>query len=177
VLKVITAATQEPITLAEAKTFLRVDTTADDTLISSLISAAREYAEQYTQATFAAATYELGLDGFPLDAINLPSARNPVIVSVKYFDSAGVDQTLSPTAYLLSDYGMQAFIYPAQSWPATGIYTNAVRVRYTDSGTAASGAVKVAILELVAHLYENRENAGTVPDCVYRLLDIAKGYL
>jgi len=43
--KVSTAPASEPITLAEAKLYLRVDTTADDALITALITAARETVE------------------------------------------------------------------------------------------------------------------------------------
>ena len=43
IIKVITAPTSEPITLAEAKAQCRVDGTDEDTLITSLIGAARQY--------------------------------------------------------------------------------------------------------------------------------------
>jgi uncharacterized phiE125 gp8 family phage protein len=163
VLKVITAASQEPVTLADAKAFLRVDTDADDALISALVSAAREFAEHYAQVAFADTTYELALAAFPYDAINLPNARSPVVVSVKYTDTAGAEQTLNSSDYVLSDYGMQAYIYPPQSWPA-------------EQATNISAAALAAILEMVAHLYENREDAGSVPPGVLRLLDVAKVY-
>lgn len=175
-LKVITAASQEPVTLADAKAFLRVDTDADDALISALVSAAREFAEHYAQVAFADTTYELALAAFPYDAINLPNARSPVVVSVKYTDTAGAEQTLNSSDYVLSDYGMQAYIYPPQSWPATGAYPNAVRIRYAEQATNISAAALAAILEMVAHLYENREDAGSVPPGVLRLLDVAKVY-
>lgn len=175
-LKVITAATVEPVTLAEAKTFLRVDTDADDTLIGALISAAREFAEHYTQATLAATVYELALDAFPLDAIDLPNASNAEDVSVKYTDTAGVEQTISPAAYVVSDYGMTAHIYPLDLWPVVGDYPNAVRVRYTASPAIVPATAKAAVLELLAHLYENRDKGGPVPPGVLRLLDVSKVY-
>jgi uncharacterized phiE125 gp8 family phage protein len=179
VLKTVTAATVEPLNLVEAKTFLRVDSDADDTLISALISAAREYAEHYTQTTLASAVYELALDAFPVDAIELPNAQAVEVESVKYTDAAGAEQTLDPAAYVLSDYGMTPFIYPVQSWPPTAPTRNAVRIRYAveASGTASGfAAARAAMLELVAHFYESREDAGTVPPCVLRLLDVVKVY-
>ena len=179
-LKIVTAATAEPLSLEEAKLFLRVDTDADDTLITALISAAREYAEHYTQTTLASVVYEYALDAFPADAINLPQAASVTVESVKYTDTGGAEQTLDPTAYVLSDYGMTPFIYPLQSWPTTAAIRNAVRIRYTSeaSGVAgtASAAARAAMLELVAHFYESREDAGAVPPCVLRLLDVVKVY-
>lgn len=175
-LKIVTAATTEPIDLAEAKLFLRVDTDADDTLIAALIAAAREFAEHYTQASFANVAYELALDAFPLDAISLPSAANPTVESIKYLDTAGAEQTLNPDAYVLSDYGMVPFIYPLQAWPSTGAYRNAVRIRYSSEASNISAAARAAMLEMIAHLYESREDAAAVPPCILRLLDVCKVY-
>lgn len=175
-LKIVTAATVEPITLEEAKLFLRVDTDADDTLITALISAAREYAEHYTQATFADVVYELALDAFPVGCIDLPNGHIVTVTSIKYTDEAGVEQTLGSSAYALSDYGMVAFVYPVSSWPVAKTIPNAVRIRYSVSAGAVSAAARTAMLELVAHFYESRENAGIVPPCVLRLLDVSKVY-
>ena len=48
----------EPITLADAKTFIRVDYTDEDTLISGLISRARSYAEMVTGRALATQTVQ-----------------------------------------------------------------------------------------------------------------------
>jgi len=48
----------EPITLAEAKTYLRVDDSTEDDLISILISAARQYAERHENRLLVARTAE-----------------------------------------------------------------------------------------------------------------------
>jgi hypothetical protein len=58
-------APEMPITLAEAKTHLRVDFSADDSLISDLISAATRFAENYTRRTFASREFRLTLPAFP----------------------------------------------------------------------------------------------------------------
>ena len=52
----------EPITLAEAKSYLRVDSSGDDALITSLISTARKLCEEHTQRAFMTQTYNLFLD-------------------------------------------------------------------------------------------------------------------
>jgi uncharacterized phiE125 gp8 family phage protein len=175
VLKVRTAATQEPLTLAETKVFLRVDVDADDALITSLIKAAREFAEHYTQTTLADVTYELALSAFPADAIELPGGGEVIIESINYRDAAGVMQTLDPQLYVLSDFGMTPFIYPLEAWPPTAFRPNSVIVRFTQAA-AVPAAVRTAMLELVAHFYEDRENAASIPGCVSRLLDVPRVY-
>ena len=46
--KIITDPAEEPITLLEAKEYLRVDNDAEDVLIAKLISGARISAERFT---------------------------------------------------------------------------------------------------------------------------------
>lgn len=53
------------MTLAEAKLHLRVNFTAEDALISSLIAAARSAAENICRRAFVTQKWELALDGFP----------------------------------------------------------------------------------------------------------------
>jgi hypothetical protein len=64
---VVTPPAEEPITLAEAKLHLRRDTafTADDSLITSLISAARRMCEAHVGQAFVTQTLAMHLDGFP----------------------------------------------------------------------------------------------------------------
>lgn len=55
----------EPLTLTETKNFLRVSITDDDSLISTLITAAREACESYTSRSFCFKGYKQTLDSFP----------------------------------------------------------------------------------------------------------------
>ena len=67
-IKLITPPAVEPITLADAKAFLRVDGTDDVSIISAFLTAARMYCEQHTQRQFITATYKVTADFFPLYA-------------------------------------------------------------------------------------------------------------
>ena len=54
----------EPVTLAEAKLHLRIDSTAEDSLLTNLVAAARAWAEDYCDRTFVMTQWTMRLDSF-----------------------------------------------------------------------------------------------------------------
>ena len=66
-LQLITAPTIEPVTLDEAKFYLNIDIDLDDTLITSLIKAARLRCETITQRSFITTTWLQSFDFFQAD--------------------------------------------------------------------------------------------------------------
>lgn len=150
-LKLITPASTYPVTLAEAKAHLHIDTTDSDSEINSFIYAATEYAEQITGRALITQTWELTLDAFP-DAFYLTRVPVQSITSVKYYDTDGTEQTLSSTLYSLDnadDFG-PAYVVPAYGtvWPPTLNQANAVRVRYV-AGYANAAAVPESIKQWI----------------------------
>lgn len=164
--KVITPIASEPVTLTEAKLQCKVDVDDDDTLISALITAAREFAEHYTGRAFSTQTLEMALPCFPLDTGSIDLDMPPVatVSSIKYTDAAGVEQTVSSGSYSLSLYGESRRINPAYltPWPITQDIADAVRIRYVTGYTTLPQAAKDAILLIVCHLYQNRAAIGDV---------------
>lgn len=160
-LKLITAASALPVTLADAKLQCREDTNALDSRITAYIGAATEMAEQITGRAIMPQTWELTLDAFPA-AFELTRVPAASITSLKYVDTSAVQQTLGNTLYALDnadDYG-SAYVVPvyAGSWPSTRDQINAVALRYV-AGYADAGSVpepiKSWILLVVAAMYEN----------------------
>lgn len=180
-LKLITPPALEPVTLAEAKLHLRVSGTAEDTLITALIVAARQHAEHITERAFITQTWELALDAFPAAEIRLPRPALLTIVSVKYDDAAAVEQTISGSGYTLDTHAQPGWLLPAYNttWPTTLAAANAVRIRYTAGyGPAAAdvpAGIKAWMLLRIGALYRNREELAdgrqAVPSFVDRLLD------
>lgn len=165
-IKVINPPIAEPITLAEAKLHLRVDDTADDTLIAAQLSAARESAEQYLNIAIAEQTWEVALDGFPLHAaIELPGGAVSSIVSVTYANAVGTDTVISASGYALNNYGSPSWLIPAYgtNWAASYATPNAIRVRYIVGGGVLSPSIRAAILLTLGHLYAQREDSSAVP--------------
>jgi uncharacterized phiE125 gp8 family phage protein len=163
--KLITAPATEPVTVAEAKAHLRVDSADDDALITALIVAARQGAEHITGRALMPQTWELALDGFK-DVIGLQKAPLTSITSIKYLDTAGALQTMSASDYLLDSHSEPARVMPAYgtSWPSTRDQANAVLIRfiagYADAATVPQ-EIKQWMLLRIGMLYENRESVAT----------------
>jgi hypothetical protein len=60
----VTEPANNPVTLAEAKAQLRIDSSAEDDLISTLITAATRWVEDYTDRTFCFTQWQMRLDSF-----------------------------------------------------------------------------------------------------------------
>jgi len=159
---VITPPAVEPISLAEAKTHLRVTTADEDSLIGMLITAARVHLENDTGRRFITQTVETTADDFG-DAVVLLEGPVQSVVSVTYYDEVGTLQTLSGANYGLDIESTPGYVLPkvGDAFPNTQNRANAVRVRYVAGyGTAGSNVpapLRVAMLLMIGHLYENRE--------------------
>ena len=159
-LKLVTAPEQEPITLTEAKDHLRVDTEDDDSVISGLILAARQWAEEYTGRQLATATLDWFIDGF-CQQFSVPLPPLQSVTSIKYLDTAGVEQTLSASTYrvdAVSEPGRVALDY-GKAWPCTYPVINAVTVRFMAGYAAVPEPIRQALLLLIGELYDQRQES------------------
>lgn len=170
-LTLVTAPATEPVALADAKAHLRVDATTDDTLISALITAARQYAETVTRRAMVTQTWDLTMDEWPdSDRIIVPLPPLQSVTSITYKDTDGTASTLATTEYIVdtkSEPGRIVLAY-GKDWPTTTLYpAGAITVRFTagyGEATAVPQGIKQAILLLVGHWYEQREavNVGNI---------------
>ncbi|MES2500236.1 MAG: hypothetical protein V4570_06855 [Pseudomonadota bacterium] len=182
--KIITDTTVEPITLAEAREHLRLvafgDPLAhpDDAYVSSLISVARQFCEEYTERSFSEKTIELALDGFPDGAIKLPLTPVKTIESVNYVDSDETEQTVASNQYAIDDYSTPNWLIPTNGfeWPATLETANNVKVRMVTSDVSPPHPVLCAMKLIIGEYYKNRElsvnniNINELPMGVFSLL-------
>lgn len=164
---IVTGPVIEPVTLADAKQHLRIDTdiTDDDALVSALITTARQQAEHRTGRRFGAQTWRRAYDAFPAWSIMLPDPPVTSIVSIKYDDTAGAEQTLDPAAYRLRPHSEPAVILPVTTWPATLDAPGAVRVTYAcgiDATDARWAGLRAWMLLAIGTWYHTREAGGPV---------------
>jgi uncharacterized phiE125 gp8 family phage protein len=152
--------------LAEAKAHLRLDTSADDAYVSTLISAARERVDLFLRRALITQTLEYTIDGFPSGEIDLPRPPLQSIEWIKYVDTAGILQTLPAQDYV-SDVSSNEIARVALAWnrywPITRSSINAAVIRfiagYGDDAEDVPQAIRHGILIEIANLYENREDA------------------
>lgn len=180
----ITDATVEPVSIAQAKSHCRVSGDEDNALFAAYLKAARMLCEEATGRAFLQQTWRLSRDHFPewqmsglnpvtlqaphwsgyyLPPVLLPRTNLIGIVSVTYLDFSGTRQTLDPALYMTDADGSPASLSPAAAciWPAVLPTPGSVQVTYKAGfGTTADAVpapLQLAILQLVAHWYENRE--------------------
>lgn len=108
-------------------------------------------------------TWVLLLDSFPR-VIELPVPPLIEVVAIHYLDSAGAEQTLSPSDYLVTGVGSldRAQIRPRSSWPATQqLNPEAVSIEFKcgfgDDPEDVPAAIRGALLEIIATRYRFRE--------------------
>jgi uncharacterized phiE125 gp8 family phage protein len=173
----------EPITLTEAKTHVRVDGTAEDTLVASLIVTSRLHVEAGIGLALVTQSWSYFLDRWPPGPVlELPLRPVQTIDAVRLYDESAVATTVPPETYLLDGESAPARLVRqgALAWPRPGRVANGIEVAFTAGFGAAAAAVpgpiRQAILLLVAHWYEHRSPleigaaAEPVPGMVAELL-------
>lgn len=173
-LTLVTAPVANIVTLAEVKRYARVLDNSFDDLFNDYIAAAQSQIETALGRCLAPQTWRLTIDAFT-DPIALRKGPVTNVVSVRYYDPAGVLQTASPSLYTVDLVNDPQWIVlnAAASWPATLDAINAVEITF-DAGfqntdLPAYKAAQVAGRALVLHWYENG-GVGTMPDGVKAIL-------
>lgn len=118
-LRLVSAPVAQPIDLAEARLHVRQDITDDDPHILQGIVTANEAAQVETQRSLVAARWKLTLDSPPSGPILLE--RGPVfnVISIKYIDMSGTQQTWAATEWVADLTTIPARITPrfGKDWP------------------------------------------------------------
>ena len=172
----------EPVSLAEARAWLRVDTNDEDSVIASLISAARMLVESATRRALVTQGWRMTLDAWPASGgdgswsvlatrpgpapseIVIPLAPVQAISTVLVYDAAGQPQTLGAATWRLVGAPERARLLfaaqpPQPAAPAAGIEIDLVAGYGDPPDTPA--ALRHAILALVSWWFDNRGDVAT----------------
>lgn len=153
--------TDEPLTLAEVKSHLNIDTSDHDTILAIHQKSARQEFEKLTGLRLMPQTLAVTVEAWPAEF--WPQFAPLTSVGIAYTDVDGVTETLSASDYVVRPYNGDALlkvIRPAAdaSWPNLGDdpqitltfgagYANAAAVPWT---------CKLGILVRTAELFQGR---------------------
>ncbi|MBS0536881.1 MAG: phage head-tail connector protein [Proteobacteria bacterium] len=164
----LTAPAAEPLSLAEAKAFLRVEHDDDDDVIASLITAARIHVEGQTRRALITQNWRLTRDAWPADGrLSVTPAPLQALTAVRVYDAGGNAASLDLQSFVVDTAGAAIAFAPwAMTQPgrgAAGIELD-VTVGYGAAASDVPEALRQAARLLLAHWYENRGLAtlGTV---------------
>ncbi len=192
--KLTTAPAAEPVTATELDTHLRGDgvlESVESPTLEELITSAREFVELHTRRALITQTWTMFMDRFPQGqadlgwwdgiregsmttgdarSIKLPTGDLQSVTSVSTFDTDNTETTFADTNYFLNtnETPGEIILNPGVVWPTFTRSRMGIKVVYVagygDAGSDVPGALKVAIKQLAAHWYENRELVKTQSD-------------
>lgn len=184
----------EVATVAEMDIFLRGDNvleSVDGELLTTLIQAAREYAEEFTRRAFITQTWTAYMDRWPqtkdplgwwdgvregsiamgqANSLTLPIGPLQSVTSVSTFDDDNTETTFDAVNYFLNTTRTpgEIILNTEATWPVFTRNRNGVKVVYVcgygDNATDVPAPLRTAVKMLAAHWYENREFTKTQSD-------------
>ena len=157
----LTPPATEPILLADAKAWLRIDTTAEDDSVSMLITAARLIVESTTRKMLLTQVWRLVGDAWPQgNLIRIPLAPLRGVVAIRVLDATGAAQVVAPALYVVDASPDGARILFTASPPPPGQAIAGIQIDVSVGYGAAAASVpeplRQAMRMLVARWYENR---------------------
>lgn len=168
----------EPVSLAEAKNYLRITDNDDDALINSLVIAIRQKAESWTRCLFITQVWTLWLDSAPEVAM-LPIPLSPLqsVTHIKSYDSANTVSTFDASKYLVDGASTpgRVGLNDGHIWPSSLRRMNALEIEFVAGfGDAISvpETVKQGILQWVKLLFTNKSKLYESDESTSGLLEL-----
>jgi len=154
---------EEPVSLAEARAFLRLDSEAEDGLVSTLVAAARLHVESVTGRALVNQSWRLVLDAWPTDCVvTLPVSPLVSLTAITAYDEDGDDHAVP-----MAQFEAAAGVTPARlNLPRTVAGMPVLRERFGIEVDYVAGFgeaddvpsdLKRGVLALVAHWFEHRD--------------------
>jgi uncharacterized phiE125 gp8 family phage protein len=176
--EVTQAPTVEPITVAELKTFARIDGTDEDTLLGNFITSARQAAELYLRRALLRQTIVVSMNFWPGDVIKFPSPPLIDVLEVRTVDESDVETVYASTNYYVrtnKEPGELVINYSATHPDNTsnrqyGGYQVEISAGYGEAITDVPQLIRDGIKLWAASIYENRTISKEPPPEVKSML-------
>jgi hypothetical protein len=180
----------EPVSLLEAKAWIKVDHSDEDALIQILIQTARERCESLTGLSLCLQQWAVYLDGWPMQSLEdwwdgfregafmnaplqaIPLRHGPVrqIDAFNLYDESDTITVYSSTHYSLDRIRNRLVLQPNAPVPQGARILNPIEVIYTTGYEFNPASIKAGLLKLIAHLYEHRGDDGNrIPNSILAL--------
>jgi uncharacterized phiE125 gp8 family phage protein len=158
----------EPVSLAEAKAFLRVEHDDDDAVIAALIASARLHVEAQTRRALITQSWRLSFNSWPQAArIEVRPAPLRTLTAARVCDADGTSHSVDTQAFVL-DMANAAMVFAPWALPQPGRSAAGIKLDvtagYGDAAVDVPEPLRQAIRLLTAHWYENRGLVTTGPN-------------
>ncbi len=168
----------EPVSLAEAKAYLRLDGTEEDDLVSALLRAARLAVEGTCRLLLVGQSWRVTLPAWPPGrAVELALAPVMAVSAIRIVDAAGAPSTLLSALYRLESGGDPARLVVDPAAPDPGASPAGIEIDLLCGFGAAAESVpaplRLAVRMLVARWFERRgddPSGSPVPSDIAALL-------
>ena len=162
----ITGPAVTPISLAEAKAQMRVESSDDDAIIQRLIASAVAFVDAQGALGKAMITQTWGqwLSPNP-GTVYLSLGPVQSVSAIKYYDVDGALQTATLADFNVFGTPNRISVSPksGKAWPVTQTRDDAIKIEYIigygSSSTSVPETVRHALMMLVAHWYDMRETS------------------
>lgn len=186
---------QLPVALYDMKEFLRVDTDADDAVITAYIQTATEALKQYMRRAILTETFVFKADGFGVagaddrllslgpgvhtasvpyilgggETIDLPFPQLQSVTSVVTYDRANNANTFDSSKYQVDLQSGRIYLNEGETWPSDLRAQDAVQITYVAGYGVGNipAPILQAIRSYVEQMYEGCEG---MTDQIKRLL-------
>ena len=163
-LELVTSPAVAAISLGDAKAYLRITSTAENDIITRIVSASTGYVESALGRSLISTTWRERLECFYGVNINLQRCPLASVTSILYYDSAGDEQTWSSDEYhVFTPREVNGFVRLGAdyTWPVTETarpypITIEYIAGYGDAATAIPAELVQAVYMIVDHWYRYR---------------------
>jgi uncharacterized phiE125 gp8 family phage protein len=155
---------EEPISLAEAKAWLRIDDSAEDGLLTTLITAARLHVEGVTGKALLAQSWRVVLDAWPTgNVVKLPVVPPMSLTGITAYDGEGEPHQIALAQFVADGPGGPARLHLPGVVAGLPVLRDAGGIEieyvagYGTDPTDVPADFRQALLVLVAYWFEHRD--------------------
>lgn len=164
----------EPVSVSSAKSYMRVDHTTDDTVISGLIQGERQTVEDFANRAMITQTKVYKADDLDKD-VKLPYGPVQSITSVATIESNGSTSDVDASDYYQAGDRVHFTTIPDEDRATLGFEIK-YKTGYSDTAAGVPDALKTAVKEQIQQVYDGSMGEGVLTSTAERLARTEKKF-